>query len=161
MIFPVWLLIWLLPTAWVIVLPANFIVDSLVLVIAMKLLKIENIFENTREVILKVWLFGFLADFIGTVAILMAILIDSDTAIGKWWYINIANPVGYYPFKSIYAMIYVAACVAISGYFIYIFNFRICLNKLNISDKHKKKLALSLAIFTAPYSFYLPATWFY
>ena len=34
-LFPIWLLI-LMPTAWIAVLPVNFIVDSLVLVIAAK-----------------------------------------------------------------------------------------------------------------------------
>jgi len=131
--------------------------------LTMKLLKIEEQFKVSRTVILKVWLFGFLADFIGTAAMLIALLIhfDSTTMIGQWWQGNISSPVSYYPFENVYAAIYVAVCVTISACFIYIFSSRICFKTLNLSENHKKKLALSLAIFTAPYFFFFPASWVY
>ena len=64
-IFPIWLL-WLIPMTWVIVLPANFLIDLLVVVLTMKYLKVKEIKLNAKSVILKVWIFGFIADFIGT-----------------------------------------------------------------------------------------------
>ena len=105
-IFPIWLL-WLIPMTWVIVLPANFLIDLLVVVLTMKYLKVKEIKLNAKSVILKVWIFGFIADFIGTSAMFMANVIDFNyqTSLGKWWYNNITNAVSYNPFESLYAII--------------------------------------------------------
>jgi len=37
----------------------------------------------------------------------------------------------------------------------------LCNGIFKIPDDKKKKIALSLAVFTAPYLFYLPTAWFY
>lgn len=42
MAFPIWLL-WLIPITWFIILPVNFFIDLLVVVLTMKYLKIKNI----------------------------------------------------------------------------------------------------------------------
>lgn len=161
-IFPIWLL-WLVPITWIIVLPANFLIDLLVVVLTMKYLKVEDIKRNAKAVILKVWIFGFIADFIGTIAMFMANIIDFnyETQLGKWWYNNISNAVSYNPFESIYSILWVTVCVIITAFFIYLFNYKICLKKLNLDIIQKKKIALSLAIFTAPYLFYIPTSWFF
>lgn len=161
-IFPIWLL-WMIPTTWFVVLPANFLIDLLVVVLTMKYLKIQDIKTNAKSVILKVWIFGFIADFIGTIGMFLSVLIDFDyeTAIGQWWYNNITNAVALNPFENIYSILWVALCVILTAIIIYIFNKKICLKKLNILDEQKRKIALSLAIFTAPYLFYLPTAWFF
>ena len=112
-IFPIWLL-WLIPMTWVIVLPANFLIDLLVVVLTMKYLKVQEIKMNAKSVILKVWIFGFIADFIGTAAMFMANVIDFNyqTSLGKWWYNNITNAVSYNPFESLYAILWVTGCVS-------------------------------------------------
>ena len=56
--------------------PANFLIDLLVVVLTMKYLKIQDIKENAKSVILKVWIFGFIADFICTALMFMANVID-------------------------------------------------------------------------------------
>lgn len=162
MIFPIWLLC-LIPITWLVVLPANFLIDLLVVVLTMKYLKVKDIKINAKSVILKVWIFGFIADFIGTISMVMANLINFnyETQLGKWWYHNISNAVSYNPFESIYSILWVTACVIITAFFIYLFNYKFCLKKLNLSNEQKKKIALSLAIFTAPYLFYLPTVWFF
>ena len=111
----------------------------------------------------KGWIFGFIADFIGTASMVMSNLIDFNykTQLGKWWYTNIANAVCYNPFESVFSVLWVTVCVIITAFLIYLFNYKFCLNKLNLLDEQKKKIALSLAIFTAPYLFYLPTAWFY
>ncbi len=162
LIFPIWLL-WLLPTTWIVILPANFLVDLLVVVLTLKYLKVQGLKQKVKQVIFKVWIFGFLADFIGTAAMFMANAIDFDynTKLGKWWYNNLSNPVSYNPFQGIYSFLWVTACIIITAFFIYLFNYKICLKKSNLEGIQKKKLALSLAVFTAPYLFYLPTKWFY
>ena len=161
-IFPIWLL-WLIPITWLVVLPANFFIDLLVVVLTMKYLKVPDIKMNAKSVIFKVWIFGFIADFIGTASMVMSHLIDFNykTQLGKWWYTNIANAVCYNPFESVFSVLWVTVCVIITAFLIYLFNYKFCLNKLNLLDEQKKKIALSLAIFTAPYLFYLPTAWFY
>ena len=150
-IFPIWLL-WLIPITWLVVLPANFFIDLLVVVLTMKYLKVPDIKMNAKSVIFKVWIFGFIADFIGTASMVMSNLIDFNykTQLGKWWYTN-----------SVFSVLWVTVCVIITAFLIYLFNYKFCLNKLNLLDEQKKKIALSLAIFTAPYLFYLPTAWFY
>ena len=77
-LFPMWLF-WLLPTiAWLIILPANFAVDSLVLGLAMKWQHMENKMIVWKQSILKIWLVGFISDLLGAVLILaFMMLIDS------------------------------------------------------------------------------------
>lgn len=163
MIFPIWLL-WLFPMTWIVVLPANFLLDSAVVLITMKCLRLTEIKQKTRSIIFKTWLLGFAADFIGTFFMFSANLIDdrlsTETAFGKWWYYNI-NAVTYSPFDNIYSISWAAICVVITAIFIYRLNYKLCFKKLEIEDALKKKLALSLAIFTAPYVFFLPTSWFY
>lgn len=162
LIFPIWLL-WLVPMTWVVVLPANFCIDLVGVVLTMRYLKVKDIKQNTKRVILRVWLCGFVADFIGTAAMFMVNIIDFnyETALGKWWYDNMTNAVSYNPFENIYAVMWVTACVIITALFIYLFNYKFCLKKSSLDDTQKKKLALSLAIFTVPYLFYLPTAWFF
>ncbi len=161
-IFPIWLL-WLFPMTWIVVLPANFIIDLIVVVLTLRFLKVQNIKSITKPIILKVWIFGFVSDFIGTLLMLLSNIIDFDynTSLGEWWYDNIKNAVSYNPYRSIYAVIWVRLCVAITAIAIYLFNYKLVLKKSSLEDSQKKKLALSLAIFTAPYTFLIPTMWFY
>lgn len=161
-IFPIWLL-WLFPVTWIVILPANFIVDLIVIVLTLKILKVQNIKSITKSIVLKVWLFGFLSDFIGTALMFLSNVIDFEynTPMGQWWYNNITNAVSFNPYKSIFAVIWVTLCVVIAAVFIYIFNYKVVLKKVDLEDSKKKRLALSLAIFTAPYTFFIPTMWFY
>ena len=65
-LFPAWFLM-LIPTVWLIVLPGNFLIDSLVLVAAMFALKTGEKKQFYKKHILKIFLFGLLADAIGSV----------------------------------------------------------------------------------------------
>lgn len=76
-IFPIWI-IWLIPITWIVALPANFIFDLLVIVLTLKYLKVQNIKKIVKSIILKVWIFGFLADYIGTGLMLLSNIIDFD-----------------------------------------------------------------------------------
>ena len=105
-IFPLWLL-WLIPITWLVVLPANFLIDLAVVVLTLKFFRVPDLKKIAKSIIIKVWALGFIADFIGTAAMFMANVIDFDyqTNLGKWWYENISNAVSYNPFDSIYAFI--------------------------------------------------------
>ncbi len=162
LIFPIWLL-WLFPLTWIVILPANFLIDLLVVTLTLKFLKVQDIRQKVKPIIFKVWIFGFVADFVGTIAMFLSGLMDFDyeTKLGKWWYENITNAVSYNPYHSIFAVLWVTASVIIAAFCIYWFNYKICLKKADLELSVKRKLSLSLAIFTAPYLFYLPTEWFY
>ena len=70
-ILPIWLLV-IFPFTWIIILPLNFLIDTLVLKLTMKYLKIEKRKEIYKKTIFKTWIFGFLADFIGAALLLIA-----------------------------------------------------------------------------------------
>lgn len=163
-IFPIWIL-WLFPVTWIVVLPANFLIDLAVVVITLKVLSVEHIKEIAKKVIFKVWIFGFVSDFIGTVAMFsvnfMDMAIGNHSVLGEWWYKYLTNAVTYRPFENIYSILWVSACVVITGYFIYLFNYKVSFKKVDLDEEVKKKLALSLAVFTAPYLFYLPTSLFF
>lgn len=137
-LFPIWLLI-LMPTVWIAVLPVNFIVDSLVLIIGMKCLGIMAKGMYRRH-ILKVWIFGFLADIIGAGAILGAMMLFD------------LNVQGDEPILTVPALL-------ISAILIYIFNY--CLSFSDLEKGDRIRMAFYFAIFTAPYTFLIPLSWIY
>ena len=163
-IFPIWLLI-AFPITWLsfIILPANFAIDFLVVFLTLKSLGVENRKEISKKVIFKVWVMGFVADIIGAVLMFVTacMFYTSYEPLDDWWYDYITNAVCYNPFENIFAFLVVTLFVALVGYLIYVINLKWCLKKVDLSPEHKKRVALNLAIFTAPYLFYLPTMWFY
>lgn len=161
-IFPIWFL-WLVPLTWVVVLPANFLIDLLVVWLTLRCLRIESAGRQARAVIWKVWGFGFLSDFIGTAVLFpsMALDFNSRTPFGKWWYDNITSPVAYNPLKNPLAAAWVVLAVAAAGVCIYFFNKKISFRNTDLTPRQKHAAALAMAVFTAPYFFLLPMEWFY
>lgn len=154
-IFPVWLL-FIFPLTWFIIIPANFIIDSLVLLLVMAILKVERKKEYYKKHILWVFLFGFVSDIIGAL-FLLAITIIGD---GGWLYEYISGPISENPFDNVYSLIFTILCVLIAGLMIYIFNRFVSFRK--DSDKRRKRIiSLVLAVLTAPYMFLIPTTGFY
>ena len=146
-IFPIWMLI-LFPPVILIALVGNFIIDSIVLLIALKVLSIP-LAKNYKKSILSVWIFGFIADIIGA-----AILFTSQILPQELY--DITRAVAWNPFENIYAIIYVIVATIIAGIFIYVFNRNVSFRKLDIEENKKKKISLILAIVTMPYLFFLP-----
>ncbi len=65
------------------------------------------------------------------------------------------------PFENIWALLWTLAAIAVAGVMIYIFNRFVSFRKLPLENKQKHLLALSMAVFTAPYLFLLPTKLFY
>lgn len=151
-IFPVYML-WLIPPVIFIVGILNFIIDSVVVLITEKILKIEDIFSKYKKVILKVWIFGFLADFIG------ALFLFITSALFEELNIPIKYNINYNPFGNIYALIITIIGILIAGILIFIFNKKICFKKIDITEKQRFILSLVMAIVTTPYLFLLPMNW--
>ncbi len=149
MMFPVWGM-FVYPGFWIITLPFNFIIDSLVLIIAMNIIKLEDKATVFKKSILKVFFFGYLADFIGSLLLFLVAIAFS----GKLEEIDYLFSA---PEKSPLTFMIVALAIVISALLIYYFNKKICFNNTKISEAAKHKLALALAVFTAPYFFMVGA----
>lgn len=154
MIFPFWFLL-IMPITWLIILPANFILDSLLLVIFMKIVKADNIIEEYKKSIVKVWIFGFLADIIGCIPLIF--MAFSEIGEGTYIYDSLRDGIMMKPVSNIYSFMFTLVCVVISAILIYFFDYKITLKNTKLSDIQKKKTAILMAVFTAPYLFFLPA----
>lgn len=137
------------PQLWYISLPFNFVIDSIVLLLGLKIYGKENIFYNYRYSILKTWLFGYLADIIGS-----AVQLGFEEIAGMGFYSGsvMVNPLG-----GVFPLFATLVSVAVSGVLIYVFNLKICLKTALLEEKYKKKISLLIAICTAPYMFFIPA----
>lgn len=137
-VFPLWVF-FLFPLTMPIALGLNFLVDSLVLYIAARFLKLENKAFVWRKSILKIWLLGFLSDIIGALLnlALFFILIPIFDNFLAFTLISIPG-------------------IILAGYLIYLFGKKFYFSKTNLSDEQIKKLSLTFAIFTAPYLMMIP-----
>lgn len=149
-IFPIWFLI-IFPTTWLIVLSGNFVIDSLVFLIALKILKVSNIKEMYKKCILKIWIVGFIADIIGSLVLLITQFLPFNGIFN-----DIVSAIALNPFNNVAGFLVVLFAFLVSTFLIYVINYKYSLKRVDISDKLKVKIAVILAVFTAPYFFFLP-----
>lgn len=167
MLFPMYLL-WLIPTIWIVVVPANFLIDSIVILVTLSVLKIPRK-EIYKKTILKIWGYGFLADLIGSIFLLLISEIAFAIFEGNSMFTEesrralntIRLAIDYNPYSNIFAFVITLLAVAISGFCIYKFNLKSTFKTIEIDIAHKKRLALMLALFTAPYMLLIPANLFF
>lgn len=138
-LFPFWMLL-LFPPIWLIVLPGNFVIDSLVLIISMFLLKISDKKHYYKRHILKIYGFGMLSDIVGSAYMLLLMLVFQ---VGR---------MGDEPYLTIPALIISAVLIFMLNYFV---TFK------NTDKALRLKLSVIFAIVTAPYTFLIPSSWLY
>ena len=138
-LFPFWMLM-LFPVAWLVILPGNFIIDSLVLILSLKILKIAEKKQWYCQHIFKIFAFGMLADILGAAYMFLLIAKFEVGYMGDELYLTLP------------ALFISAALIFALNYFI---TFR--------KEERKQRLQLSLifAIVTAPYTFLIPSSWLY
>lgn len=160
LIFPIWLLLFFPPVIFF-TLIGNFIIDSLVILACFFLFKISKVKSSLKpfykKSILKVWLFGFLADIIGA-----SFLILVETG-GEW--LGVSNKlnmaIAYDPFSHPLAVIIILISMLISSTFIFLFNYKFTFKTIIEEKTLKVKVALAIAIITIPWTFLLPMKLFY
>ncbi len=138
-LFPFWMLM-LFPTVWLIVLPGNFLIDSLVLFIALRWLGIDEKKLWYKRHILKIFTFGMLSDLVGAAYMLLMMTRFDVGNMGDELYLTLP------------AILLAATLVFLSNYYI---TFR------KVEKPLRLKLALTFAIVTAPYTFLVPSSWLY
>lgn len=138
-LFPFWMLL-LFPQIWLIVLPGNFIIDSLVFLISLAALKIAEKKQWYKRYILKIFLFGMISDLIGAGYLLLMMLVFEVGRMGDELYLT-------------------APAIGISAVLIFLLNYFVTFRK---TDKPLRfKLSLTFALVTAPYTFLIPSSWLY
>lgn len=132
---PVWF-VFLLPPTWKVIFPLCFLLDSAVLLIATLAMKMPRAIGFYLRHILQVFVLGLAAYFLA-VLLMVAIVLGLDVS-GE--YLNS-------PLLMIPVVLAAGGLIYLSGRFL---SFRDC------EMAQRKKLALIVAIATAPYAFFLP-----
>lgn len=159
-IFPIWFLLFFPPVIFI-TLIGNFVIDSLVLIACFFLFKITDSQKSLKEFytssILKVWLYGFLADFIGaSILFLVESLGDSWGLPGE-----LITGINFDPFSNPWAVMVIMFAMLVSAALIFIFNYKFTFKKQIEEGKLRFKAAITIAIVTIPWTFLLPTKWFY
>ena len=135
-IFPFWML-YLFPVMWLIIIPSNFLIDSLVLIISMFALKMTDKKQFYKKHILKIFAFGMLSDIIGAAFMFLTVWLEISTMADEWYLL--------------------VPAIILSAGAIFLFNYFFTFKK---EDKNiRLKLSLIFAIITAPYTFFIPTSW--
>ena len=144
--FPIWFLFFF-PLLWLVILPVNFGVDSLVLMLSAKKQGMEERKAFWKKHILPVWGIGFLSDLIGAALLFPIFLLIGESPLVD----TFLNPV-LFPGSVITAV----PGVILAGFMIYILNKKLTFRKSELDPVFIHKLCLHLAIFTAPYTMLIP-----
>lgn len=159
-IFPIWFLLFF-PPVILLTLAGNYIVDSLVIIVCFSVYKLVNSGFNLntfyKESILKVWGYGFLADIIGAVILFVLGLFGDRFGLSY----ELTSAICYDPFSNYLAVIIILGSIAVSAIFIFLFNYKYSFKNLIEEKTLRFKIALTIAIVTAPWTFMLPTKWFY
>ncbi len=143
LIFPTWMMFLFVPWLLVISVIGNLIIDSTIYRIGLKNVNFK--WESIWKYIIRAYLLGFLADII--VGIIVIIIVEQ----GLDYYHIYNDPL---------SIIVHALGVVATGVLIYYFN-RWNLRKLDIDSSRAFRLAMMMAIITAPYTFLVPASLFF
>lgn len=138
-LFPFWMLM-LFPQVWLIILPGNFIIDSVVLLLCMHFLKIADKKDFYIRNILRIFGVGILSDIIGSVYMLIMMIRFEMGRMGDELYLTLP------------ALIISVVCIFALNYY---YTFRKCDKEIRL------KMSLAFAIATAPYTFLVPSSWLY
>lgn len=146
---PTWMLPVIPSILWPILLVLNFLMDSLVLYLWMKVKKVNDPLAVWKKSIAKIWLCGFAADFLACILLLL-VSINADSLFGN---LNI--------FIGIGGVLYGGFGCLFAAVLIWVFNRFFTLKKTSLSLSQIKSAAVFLAVFTAPYLLMLPTEWIY
>ena len=153
------------PILWVVSIVGNFIIDSTLLLIVSLFIfkKINKTFY--KKTFLRVYLFGFLSDFIATIYLIVVYLIYDFNIY------PLLKEIGFYnDFSSmILVALYYISGIAVAALCIFVLNYKYTFNYENNNDEKIRALskkerilsALSFAILTAPYTFFIPTDFMY
>ena len=140
--FPIWFFFFF-PIVWLLILPVNFLVDSLVVLLSAKRQKLETPKSLWKKHILPVWGIGFLSDLLG-----------AGLTFGLYLLLAEIPHLNLHLFPGA-TLISIPGTIA-AGVLIYFLNKKLTFRKSQLDPMAIHKLCLHLAIFTAPYTMLIP-----
>ena len=158
-IFPIWLLVFFPSYLWLILIPAYYLIDRIVLRWSLGDMSDKNLF--CRKNTWKICLAGFLGDFVGSIALFFASQLLSGLGGKRFSFLQMAGEgIMFDPFTNILAVLVVIAAIALSAVCIYKLDKSI-LGKTELDPEQIARAALRLVLFTAPYLKKNHRRWFY
>ena len=157
---PIWLLVFWPSYLWLLLIPANYIIDRLVLAWSLK--GQPDVGAFCRKHTWKICLVGFFCDFVGCLLLLVTALGADGSGSGgvKDFLENTVGNVMYNPYEHPLAILMILVSIALAGLLIYLID-RPILVKAGLTAEAAKKSARMLAVFTAPYLFLIPSSLIY
>lgn len=153
--FPV-CLINIFPIIILILLPINFLLNTIILLVGLKILKVTNIKSIYEKVIFKIWVIDLIINFIGILIMSLTQYFGNIPFV----YDNFTLPIAINPFSNIYAIMYCAFVIILCSLLIYFLNKKISFINSGINEKSKRILSFLLALLTTPYFFCVPSNIF-
>ena len=121
-ILPVWLLVWFPSWLWLLVIPANWLIDWLVTKYALKRLGDADYSSRSLKLSWKIRLAGFVSDFAGSLLLLGALYLFSSLD-GDFRLVE--QGLGWNPFANVFSVLIVLFAIVLSGFCIYFLDRRI------------------------------------
>ena len=143
--FPVWMIIWFPTWLWLLLIPANYLLDRLVLRWSLSGYEDRNAF--CRQNAWKICLSGFLGDFAGALVLFGAYVASENP---------LSNAIAYAPFSNTIALLVTMLSVTLSGVCIYLLD-KWLLKRSGLDVRLSRRSALYLALITAPYLYFFPS----
>ena len=175
LILPTFMLFALSPLMWILSLTGNFIIDSIVLFLVSLVIHKRFSLKMYKSNILLVWVCGFVSDFIGAIYLFVVYRFVGDhheevTTVWQSVQEGIHYAVDLQSMESIWGIIYMASGILVAAVMIFIFDYAVFKSyatfksDTDVSRKQTIISALMFAIFTAPYTYFLPSEsfdWFF
>lgn len=155
-LLPLWLLVWFPSLLWLLLIPANYLVDRIVLWWGLEGMGERGDF--CRRHTWKICLAGFASDFVGSLILLAAYFVIGMGNSGLAH--DIVYGLGFNPFGHPVALILTLAAMAVSALCIYGLDLRI-LKTVGLGAAQARSSAIRLALITAPYLFLFPSALLY
>lgn len=158
-LFPIWLLVFFPSYLWLILIPANYLIDRIVLKWSLGDTQDKGVF--CRQNTWKICLAGFLGDFVGAIALFfVSQLLSGFGGDGTSFLEKVGDGIMFDPFTNILSVLIVIGAIALSAVCIYKLDKKL-LGKTELNQEQIKRAAIRLAIFTAPYVYLIPTRLFY
>ena len=160
-LLPIWILVFWPSQLWLILIPANYLIDRIVLRWSLGDMPEKGLF--CRKHTWKICIAGFLSDLIGAMLMfgvfMCEVWIGDDSPL-KPAMDKIEYAVGFNPFSNFGGFLITALSVALAGACIYLIDKKL-LRKAGLDMEQAKKSARRLALITAPYLYFLPSELLY
>ena len=159
LLLPIWLLIFFPSWLWLLLIPANYLIDRIVLMWSLGDMPEKGLFCRKHNWI--ICLAGFASDFAGAILLfaLNQLMFELNDNVNSFIY-KAADGLMFNPFSNVLSLIIVIATIALSAVCIYKLDKSILI-KAGLDIDQAKKSAIRLAIITAPYVYLIPSEWFY